>query len=99
MINYDPFTQWVNNPVIQKIKIRQIYRHWVGFSGGSVVKNTPANAGNTGDMYGLILGSGKHPGVGNGNLIQYFCRENPIDRGAWQATVHRVQKSQTRLSD
>ena len=53
-------------------------------SGGAVVKNLPINAG---DM-GSIPGSGGSPGVGNGNLLQYSCLENPMDRGAWQATVH-----------
>ena len=65
----------------------------MGFPGGSVVKNPPANAGHAGDM-GLIPGSGRSPG----NLLQYFCLRNPKDRGAWWATVHEVAKSQTRLS-
>ena len=46
---------------------------------------------------GLILGSGRFPGEGNGNPLQYSCLENPMDRGAWQATVQRVAKSQTGL--
>ena len=66
-----------------------------GFPGGSVVKKTPANAGDS----GLIPDSGRCPGEGNGNPAQYSCLENPIDRGAWWATVHGVAKSQTRLSD
>ena len=53
-----------------------------GFPGGSVVKNPSANAGDTEDS-GLIPGSGSPPGVGNGNLLQYCCLENPMDRGAW----------------
>ena len=61
-----------------------------------VVKNLPANAGEESDM-GLIPGSGRSLGVGNGNPLQYSCLENSMDRGAWQATVHRVTKSQTRL--
>ena len=52
----------------------------------------PANPGNTGDM-GLIPGSGRSPGEGKGKLLQYSCLENPMDRGAWQATVHRVVES------
>ena len=48
---------------------------------------------------GSIPGSGKYPGEGNGNPLQYSCLENPTDRGAWRATVHGVAKSQTRLSD
>ena len=56
-----------------------------------VVKNPPANAG---DM-GSIPGWGRSSGGGNGNPLQYSCLENPMDRGAWQATVLRVTKSQT----
>ena len=65
----------------------------MGFPGGSVVNNPPANAGNT----GLIPRSGRFPGKGNGNLLQYSCLGNPMDRGAWWATVHGVAKNQTRL--
>ena len=61
-----------------------------------VVKNLLANAGDTRDM-GLIPGSGRSPGEGHGNPLQYSCLENPMNRGAWQATVHRVAKSQTQL--
>ena len=61
-----------------------------------VVKNTPANAGDVGDA-GSIPGSGRSPGEGNGNLLQYSCWRIPMDRGAWQATVHRVTKSWTWL--
>ena len=57
-----------------------------------------ASAYNAGDL-GLILGLGRSTGEGNGNPLQYSCLENPTDRGAWQATVHGVAKSQTRLSD
>ena len=62
-----------------------------------MVKNTPANAGDARDV-GWIPGSGKSPGVGNGNLLQLSCLENPMDRGTWQARVHGVAKSQTYLS-
>ena len=48
---------------------------------------------------GLIPGSGRSPGGGNGNPLQYSCLENSMDRGAWWATVHGVAKSQTRLND
>ena len=48
---------------------------------------------------GLIPGLGRSPRDGNGNPLQYSCLENPMDRGAWQATVHGVTKSWTRLSD
>ena len=58
-------------------------------SGGTVVKNPPASAGDTRDV-GSISGSGRSPGVGNGNPLQYACLENPKDREAWWATVHGV---------
>ena len=62
-----------------------------------VVNNLPACAGNIRDI-GLIPGSGRSPGGGHGgNPLQYSCLENPKDRGAWWAIVHRVAKSQTRL--
>ena len=55
-------------------------------------KNLPANAGDIRDM-GSISGSGRSPGEGNGNTLQYSCLENPMDREAWWATVHRVTES------
>ena len=61
-----------------------------------MVKNPPADAGDTGDL-GLIPGSGRSPEGGHGNPFQYSCLENPMDRGAWQATVHRVTNSWTQL--
>ena len=64
---------------------------YVGFPAGSVVKNQPANAGDV----GLIPGSRRSPGEGNGNLFQFSCLENSIDRGTWLATVHGVSKSWT----
>ena len=63
-----------------------------------MVKNPPANAGDREDT-GLIPGLGRSPGGGHGNPLQSSCLENPMGRGAWQATVHRVTKSRTRLSD
>ena len=60
------------------------------------VKDPPANAGDVRDA-GSTPASGRSPGGGHGNLLQYSCMENPLDRGAWQATVHRVTKSRTRL--
>ena len=59
-----------------------------------VVKNPPTNTGDTGNM-GLIPGPRRYPGAGNDNPLQYLCLENFMDRGAWQATVHGVTKSQT----
>ena len=75
-----------------------------GFSGGASgkkkqnkqKKKPPANAGKIRDM-GLIPGLGRSPGGGRGNPFQYSCLEKPMDRGAWQATVNRVAKSQTQL--
>ena len=63
----------------------------MGFPGGTVVKNPPANAGDTRDT-GSIPGSGKSPGVGNVNQLQYSCWENSMDRAAWQAVVYGVQR-------
>ena len=63
-----------------------------------LVKNPPANAGDTGDT-GSTPGLGRSPGGGNSNLLQYSCLENSMDRGAWWATVHEVAKSQTQLRD
>ena len=69
----------------------------LGFPGSnSVVKNSPANAGDIRDI-GSISRSGRCPGGGNGNPFQYSCLENPMDRGAWQTIVHGVTKSWTRL--
>ena len=61
-----------------------------------MVKNLPANAGDIRDT-GLIPGLGRAPGEGNGNPLQYSFLENPVDRGTWQATVHMVTQSRTRL--
>ena len=66
----------------------------MGFPGGTVVKNLPANAGDTRDT-GLIPGSGRFPREGNGNPLQYSCLESSMDRGARQASAHEVAKSQT----
>ena len=58
-----------------------------------VVKNPPANAGDARDV-GLIPGSGRSPGVGNGNPFQYSCLENLMDKRAWEVTVYGIAKSQ-----
>ena len=60
----------------------------MGFPGGSVIKNLPTKAGDAGS----IPGSGRSPGEGNGNPLQYSCLENPMDRGPWRAAVHEVAK-------
>ena len=67
----------------------------LGFPGGSEVKASACNVG----YLGLIPGSGRSPGEGNDNPLQYSCLENPMDGGAWWATVHGITKNQTRLSD
>ena len=69
----------------------------MGFPGGSVVKNLPANVRDTRDV-GLISGSERSPAVGNGNPFQYSCLENSMERGAWWATVHGVAKNWICLS-
>ena len=66
----------------------------MGFPGGSVGKESSCNAGDTGDA-GSILGSGRSLGGGQGNSLQYSCLENPMNKGAWQAMVHRVNKEAT----
>ena len=63
----------------------------MGYPGGAEVKNLSANAGDK----GLILGSGRYPGEGNSNPLQYSCLGNPVDRGAWLATAQGVAKSWT----
>ena len=66
-----------------------------GFPGSSMVKNLPSNAGEECS----IPGSGRSPGVENGNPLQCSCLENFMDRGAWQATIHGAAESQIQLSD
>ena len=63
------------------------------FPGGSVVKNPPANAGDARENVGLIPESGRSPGGGNGDPLQYSCLENCMGRGAWRATFHGVAKA------
>ena len=67
----------------------------LGFPGGSDSKESACNAGDPDS----IPGSGRSPGEGNDYPLQYSCLENPMDREAWQATVHEITKSWTRLSD
>ena len=67
----------------------------MGFPVGTSSKQPACQAGDAGS----ISGSGRPPGEGNGNPLQYFCLENPMDRGAWWASVHGVTKSRTRLCD
>ena len=86
--------EYVNIPKLSIISVTITAS--LGFLGGSVVKNSPANPGDTRDA-GSIPRLGKSPGGGNGNALQYSCPENPMDRAAWWATVHQVAKSQTGL--
>ena len=71
------------------MNLRGKYSQARGFPGGSVVQNLPAGAGDS----GLIPGSGRSPGEGNDSPLQYSCLENPLDRGAWRATVHGTAES------
>ena len=87
----------ITNQYVSKVSQKNKGRlsNYQGFPGGSEVK---ASACNVGDL-GSIPRSGRSPGERNGNPLQYSCLENPMDRGAWWATVHGVAKSRTRLSD
>ena len=77
----------------QSLILKLIMAIMLGFPGGSDSKESACNAGDL----GLILGSGRFPGEGNGYPHQYSCLENSMDREAWQATVHGIANSQTRL--
>ena len=66
----------------------------MGFSDGSVGKESTCNAGDMGEV-GLIPGLGRSPGGGTSKPLQYSCLNTPMDRGTWQATVHSITKSQT----
>ena len=70
-----------------------VFSYW-GFPGGSDSKESACNAGDLGSIPGL----GKHPGEENSNPLQYSCLENPMDKGAWRATVPGVARSQTWLT-
>ena len=74
------------------VKLQLLQHYWSeqGFLGGSEIKASACNAGDLGS----IPGSGRSPGEGNGNPLQYSCLENLTDGGAWWATVHGVAKSQ-----
>ena len=80
---------------LQKVFLKVFYLHIRGLPDGSVVKNPLANAGDVSS----IPGSGRYPGGGNVNPLQYSCLGNPMDRGAWRATAYGVTKSWTQLSD
>ena len=74
---------------IKEKHLKLLYSVLRGFPNGSVVKNPPADARDT----GLVSGSGRSPRIGNCNLFQYSCLQNSVDRGAWQSAVHGVTKS------
>ena len=76
-------------------RIGKYHQEWRGFPGGSDGKESACNAGDLGSVPGV----GKSPGEGNGNTLQDSCLENPMDTGAWWATVYGVTKSQTQLSN
>ena len=80
------------NSFMDKISLIEIRTNQMGFPVVLVVKNLSANAGNIRDV-SVILGSRRCSGEGHGNPLQYSCLEKPMGRGAWQATVHRVEKS------
>ena len=78
------------------MQIEDVVYKYLGFLGGSVVKNPPAKVGDVGSIPGL----GRTPKEGNGNPPQQSCLENPMDRGTWKATFHGVTKeSDTTQSD
>ena len=70
-----------------------------GFPGGTSSKEPACQCGRCKRCLGLVPRWGRFPGGGHGNPLQYSCLENPVDRGVWRATVRRVAKSQTQLSD
>ena len=74
------------------------YASFSGFCDGSASEEYACNDGDTEDL-GSVPGSGRSPGGGNGNPLQYSCLENPMDIGAWWATVQRVPRGQTKLND
>ena len=87
--------RWMNLKPVTQSEVSQaeknkycILMHFWGFSQSSVGKSSACNAADP----GLIPGSGRSPGEGNGNPLQYSCLENPMDRGAWWATVHRTSR-------
>ena len=88
-INCGPSRQWTISQCWKEI----IYQAMMGFPGGSVSKESACNAGDP----GLIPGSGRFPGEGNGNPLQHSSLGNPMDRGTWQATVHGVTRGQHNL--
>ena len=97
--------RWTGKPgVPQSMGLQRVRHDWAtelnrnnceGLPDDSVSKESACNAGDTGS----VPGSGRFPGGGNSNLLQYSCLENPMDRGAWQVIVYGVSKSRTQLND
>ena len=83
------------HPIIPLNVIMALFYQFLGFPGGGDGKESACSAGGLGSIPGL----GRSPGEGNSNPLQYSCLENPMDGGAWQATVHGVAKSWTQLSN
>ena len=96
--HYLPLTHYFSDgchTILDSYLIHPFKHFWSRLPGGSGVKGSACNAGDLGS----ISGSGRSPGEGNGNPLQYSCLENPMDRGSWWAAVHGVTRSWTRLSD
>ena len=93
----DPSVGFKTGIIIWRFFIKYVCVHTLlGASQVALVKNLPASAGDVSDV-SSILGSGRSPGGGLGNPLQYSCLDNPTDGGPWQATVHRVTENWTRL--
>ena len=92
LIGYRLNKVWFMRIVRVFLNVQCVLSTIVGFLDGSLVKNLPGNTGDTGSTSGLK----RVPGEGNGNLLQYCCLGNPMDREDWQATLHEVTKSWTR---
>ena len=88
-------TQLCKKSKEKELMFTEMFIEFEGFSGGSDGKESACNAGNP----GLISGWGRAPGEGHDNPLQYSCLENPMDKGAWQATAPGVTNSRTPLSD
>ena len=84
--------------MIKGVELVLCILHRLASTVAQLVEKLPASAGDTRDV-GSIPGSGRSPGAGNDNPLQYSCLGNPMDRGSWRATVHGVAKSRTRLLD
>ena len=86
----------LHSVTLAKLELCFTFLPYMGFPSDSVGKESACNAGDTRDL-GLIPRLQSSPGGGHGNPLQYSCLENPMDRGAWWATVHRIAKSWTPL--